>query len=285
MLRNLYWILFGAILSGPVAAAEEPAVQLTLEDGAPLELTAFWEQLTATLYKFELEHDLCKDFQPARVNKEYDAEAFRPFLPATAVALGEVWQLDPKSVLPFLKQLHPGATDTLHHGRGSGVAAPGAWAILRALSADRAEVLMRFHVDFLLDGDGSSTSSSWLTPAQFEGRLLVDLVGDAVIGCQIGLPDGSANVDINIRTEHGMSADIGRIPRMELTGGEPLLAGAAASVGQVPLEEARLTLAQQFYPSAEVEWFELEEALAHSRESGKPMHIIALFGSLTDESC
>ena len=143
---------------------------------------------------------------------------------------------------------------------------------------------MRFHVDFLLDGDGERGSSSWLTPSQFEGRMCIDRTRGVVTYFELGLPYGSANVDINIKTARGVSADIGRIPRMELKGGDAaaLLVEAEQAI---PLEEARDLVARRFYPIAEVEWLDLEHALSRSRESGRPMHIIALFGSLTDESC
>jgi len=44
-------------------------------------------------------------------------------------------------------------------------------------------------------------------------------------------------------------------------------------------------LAERFYPFAAIDWLELPAALAASRATGKPMHVVLLFGSLLDESC
>ena len=83
-------------------------------------------------------------------------------------------------------------------------------------------------------------------------------------------------------TDQPVSCDIGRIPRLELSGGTfPDLVGAA-TIGE---PEADRLLARQFYPCAEIEWLELRAACAESRRTGKPLHVIALFGSLLDESC
>lgn len=285
----LLWSLAGA------ASVQDPDPErhaLSLGGELPIELVASWEPLTDTVYGFEREQPVCRDWAPAKQRASYPTELFRPLLPpeGTAVAVGETWPVDPKHLLPFLRQFHPGATDTLHHGdfggmpAPAGVAAPGAWACLRAVGPERAEVMVRVHAEFRLEGDGSPGRTSWLTPAQFEGRMVVDRARGSVVAFRLALPDQSANVDLNVASGGGILADIGRIPRMELAGGEPL-ADSLPGTREIPLEDARRSLRQRFYRFSEIDWLTLEDGLARSLESGDPLHVILLFGSLEDESC
>ena len=102
---------------------------------------------------------------------------------------------------------------------------------------------------------------------------------------ELALPDQSANVDINMAMPGGLSADIGRIPRMELRGATESAEEVVGFTEQIPIVEARTRLRREFYPFARVEWLELGEALQAARAQEKPLHVIALFGSLDDESC
>ena len=269
----------------PLLPAEGP-VELALPAAFELELEARWEPLTDTVYGFET-RPLLRELAPARPRATYGAEAFRPLLPPGPVAVGDLWRVDPVHVVRFLQQLHPGATERLHHAVAPGIAAPGAWACLRALGPRHAEIWLRAHADVVLDGDGERDSSSFLTPAQFEGRMLVDRERGVVTAFELALPDARANVDVNLVEDGGTIADIGRFPRMELRGGTaapgaPSLGETTAEIG---VEEARAALERRFYPAAEIEWLPLEEALAAARRTGRPLHVIALFGSFLDESC
>jgi hypothetical protein len=58
-----------------------------------------------------------------------------------------------------------------------------------------------------------------------------------------------------------------------------------ADAREITAEAARDILARRFYPLAEIEWLGLEAALARARATDKPLHVVALFGSLLDESC
>lgn len=247
-----------------------------------LELNAVWERLTDTVYKFEEQYPLIRDLAPAMERASYDSASFLPFLPEHPVGLGEVWKIDAEAALPFLRQFHPGATAGLHHDNGTGLGAPGGWACLRALSPKYAEVFLRVHAEFVLEGSGAMHDSSWFTPAQFRGRMVLDRERRQVVAFELAVPAQSANVDVNVRDGEHIVADIGRIPRMELRGGE---FPASSQVKEISVEEASQLLARRFYPFAELEWLDLRAALAKSRETGKPMHILALFGSLLDESC
>lgn len=284
---------FGCLVSvlascfGQAGAQDDATLSLVAEGS--VELKASWEPFTDSVYGFGEKFALVRNLKPAQESASYETAAFRPFLPEGAVKLGETWSFDPKEALPFLRQLHPGATDRLHHGwfgqkEVPGVAAPGAWACLRALGPRWAEIVVRVHADFLLDGDGTRGSSSWMTPAQFQGRLVIDREKSAVAHFELALPDQSANVDLNIAQDGGIIADIGRIPRLELRS-ESREPATFQYAEEIRLAVARRAIEREVYPYAAIDWLSLAEALARSKSSGKPLHVIALFGSLMDESC
>lgn len=240
-----------------------------------IELNAFWEPLTDAVYQFD-QKPLIRDLVVAEKQKSWRSSDFQVFMPKQPVAIGDSWTVDPNLVLPFLKQFHPGANADLHHGA---VSAPGGWACLSALDNRFAEIRFRVHAEFVLDGDGSFPNSSWYTPAQFQGKITVDCNSNSVVGFQMGVPDQSANVDLNLPT----GADIGRVPRMELIGGTfPEFDGKNRGITD---DEVCSLLAKKFYQFAEVNWLSLPEARRQSLQTGKPLHVIALFGSLDDESC
>jgi hypothetical protein len=269
-------------------AQPSDATRLTLERDFTLELEAEWTSLTGTVYGFEKEYDLVRNLAPAEKRASYGRDAFLPLLPAGEVDVGELWSVDPQALLPFLRQFHAGATDRLHHGWFGEVEmagnTEGAFACLRALGPEHAEVLLRVHADFLLDGDGSREKSSWMTPAQFEGRLVLDRERGVVSSFELALPWHSANVDVNIAEEFGIVADIGRFERMALKGGTPP-SEPSPTTREVSLDGARAALARKFYPFAALEWLPLDAALAESARTKRPLHVVLLFGSLLDESC
>lgn len=271
-------------------APKDAGDRLRLDGDFTIELEAHWEPLTDTVYKFERRYALYQNWKPAAKRASYSAADFRPFLPppGSSVAIGDTWRLDAEDFLPFLRQFHPGATDELHHGlykgQSTGVSAPGAWACLRSLGPRHAEVLMRVHAEFVLEGDGTPGETSWLTPAQFEGRMVIDRRRGTVTAFRLALPDQSANVDLNVAAYGGTSADIGRIPRMELVGGGAL-PDTTAGADEISLDDTRRRLARKFYRFADIDWLTLEEGLAQSKATGRPLHVLLLFGSLTDESC
>ena len=247
-----------------------------------LELRARWEPLTDSTYGFEKEYALVRELAPAVERSHYGPEHFRPFLPpADAHEVGSTWSVDPRAVLPFLRQLHAGATEKLHIGASFG--AEGTYACLRALGDAHAEIVLRAHADFLLAGDGSPMTSSWLTPAQFRGRIVIDRRRGEVVCFELALPASRANADLNVADEGNVYADIGRIPRIEVAGGS--MPGYAQGIEQIDETEALARLEKRFYPFAAIGWLDLPAALAASRAGGKPLHVVALFGSLADESC
>jgi hypothetical protein len=85
---------------------------------------------------------------------------------------------------------------------------------LRALDAKHAEIRLRVHADIFLDGNGERGSSSWFTPAQFAGHMLIDREQECVVGFQRRVPDQGANVDLNVSNGESITVDIGRVSDM-----------------------------------------------------------------------
>ncbi|MEQ1891479.1 MAG: hypothetical protein ABL998_02960 [Planctomycetota bacterium] len=271
----LVWAAVALVLF-PARAGEELVLK-----GGELELRATWEPLSDTTYGFEKAYPAIRGLAPAEVTKRHGVESFRPFLPARPVELGEPWKLEEARLLPLLRQLHPGATVELHHDFGAGIAAHGGYALLRAVSPRHAEILFRFHAEFRFPGDAPG-SQVHFTPAQFQGRLVLERERGEVLRFELAVPESRANVDVNVGVGDAVSADIGRT-RLELTG------GVAPDLGpgwrEIALEDARRRLEREFYACAAIPWLDLPTALAQARAQDKPLHVVMLFGSLLDESC
>ncbi len=279
------WGLFtaGTPLFAQGGGGESPRIQLALASDAALELDAFWEPCRESKYGLFEESEPLRDVRPAEKRRRHVSEEFAAFLPREPVGVGDVWEVDAAAVLPFLRQFHGGARAELHHGFG---AAPGAYACLRAADPRRAEVLFRAHAEFELE------NGVRYTPAQFEGRVVLDHVADKLVSFQLALPSRNPNVDVNVPMEFADSpegprrrrnaADIGWVPRMELVGGEPAPVESTKSISD---DDARALLAGRFYAFAAIEWRSFDEAVLRARELGKPLHVVVLFGALDDESC
>ena len=115
----------------------------------PLQMETHWEldvESWMKVYKNSPQHAALLNLKPALTMKVYsEPKFFDVFLPPTnEAAVGEVWAFDASGVLPFLHQFHPGASIALSGKRG-------AFACLRALSPDYAEIIFRFHADFNLE--------------------------------------------------------------------------------------------------------------------------------------
>ncbi|MSR63707.1 MAG: hypothetical protein EXS08_14870 [Planctomycetes bacterium] len=261
-------------------------VRIALAPDASIALEARWEACKRSEYGLFASTPVLREPHPAEARHVYGAAELTPFLPAGEVAVGDTWPVAREAVLPFLRQFHAGARASLHHGFG---AYEGAFACLRAASDEGVEILFRAHAEFVLEGGVT------YTPAQFEGRLWLERASGKVRALRLALPDRDTNVDVNVPespvTDAGSlqvpgSADIGWVPRMELVGGETAPpAWSSPSARSISDEDARLRLARRFYPFARLEWLPFEQAVLAQRESGKPLHLVVLFGTLDDESC
>jgi hypothetical protein len=208
---------------------------------------------------------------PAHPLKNYSTTDFQVFLPPSTANVGDVWDLDPERILPFLQQFHPGATMNLRHGQN------GAKACLRAISPEYADIVFRIHARFILDG----SIGAYFRPAQFAGHLTIDLNSGTICQWTLSLPRRNSNVDISaFRT-----ADIGFVPRMELRSlpeTEPKLINWETAIAK---EEVEKKFQNVFYKFFEIEWTPIEDAVELAKASNRPIHAVLLFGVLDDESC
>lgn len=154
-----------------------------LQRSKTVRVEAHWEPIADSSFNLHNEypeHAGLFDRSPNYPAKEYEADAFKAFLPSRPMSVGDVWELDSEGVVQFLRQFHSGATTKLHHGT------EGAYACLRALSSKYAEITFRIHADFALS---STAHENWrcdnslkedegkarFMPSQFAGRLIVNL--------------------------------------------------------------------------------------------------------------
>ena len=208
---------------------------------------------------------------PAHPVKNYSTTDFQVFLPPSTVNVGDVWDLDPDRILPFLHQFHPSATMNLRSGQN------GAKACLRAISSEYADIVFRIHARFILD----AAIGAYFRPAQFAGHLTINRNSGTICQWTLSLPRRNSNVDIGaFRT-----VDIAFVPRMELCSlSEPqpkLIAWEAA----ITAEEAGKKFESALYKFTEIEWTSIEDAVELAKASNRPIHAVLLFGVLDDESC
>ena len=256
---------------------------------ATVTLEACWEPCRRSKYGLFDQTEALRTVHPAEVRHAYSADVLAPFLPSGPVAVGETWPVSREAVIPFLRQFHPGARSELHSTDDE-----GAFALLRAVSTDRIEILFRAHAEFQL------TPDVVYTPAQFEGRLSIERASSLPLALTIVLPDRDTNVVVNVSTgvspsdrfrdadgqlltlERVTSADIGWVPRMALA--TPDVAPVAEWSSSISDAEARLRLARCFYPFAGLDWLSFGAALSHAHELDRPVLVVVLFGTLDDES-
>ncbi len=128
---------------------------------------------------------------PAQPLKHYSTTDFQVFLPPSIANVGDVWDLDRKRILPFLRQFHPGATMNLRHGQN------GAKACLRAISPEYADIVFRIHAYFILD----ASIGARFRPAQFAGHLVINRKRGTICQWTLSLPPRNSEViGVNLDT-------------------------------------------------------------------------------------
>ena len=262
---------------------------INLNNSASLEVHAHWDPIadsTYNLHKDSPENIALFDLSPNEPVREYKGDAFNAFLPSSSVTVGDVWELDLDAVIPFLSQFHPGATGKLKHGQ------KGAFACLRALSEDYADISFRIHAEFTL---ATRPNPDWkpgsdrrrqvdlarFIPSQYTGRLLIDLKSGSICDFSLALPPRNSNVDIN---DFGY-ADMVFVPRMELLATLTKASDDIKWEDVITAEEARSRLELKFYKFAEIKWLPLEAAVAEAVATQRPLHTVLTWGPLDDESC
>ena len=206
-------------------------------------------------------------------------------------SVGDVWRIKSEPVVEILKQLHEGATGQLRPG-GTG----GSFACLAAESETHLLVRSRTHARFILS-DGK------YTPSQFAGAALIEKSSQKVVALRLSVPARRNNVDLNwnrkpkegeVRIDQKgnittarvtMVADIGYCSQLDLVGGDQALLGTMKWEKELGFDVVDQKFRNKFYKFAEINWLPFENAVAESQKSGKPLHVVALFGVLDDESC
>ena len=260
----------------------------TLKNTTTLQVHAYWDPIadsTYNLHKNSPENTELFDLSPNEPVREYRGDAFNAFLPSSSVTVGDVWELDLDSVISFLSQFHPGATGKLRHGQ------KGAFACLRALSPDYADITFRIHAEFTLatrrkPGWKPSTHEHLIDvarfiPSQFAGRLLINLKTGDICDFSLALPPRNSNVDIN---DFGY-ADMVFVPRMELLSTPTQTSNDIKWKEVITPETARRRLELKFYKFAEIDWLPFEDAVKKAEATQRPIHAVLTWGPLVDESC
>ncbi|MDE0685950.1 MAG: hypothetical protein OXI63_23745, partial [Candidatus Poribacteria bacterium] len=117
---------------------------------------------------------------PAQPLKNYSTTDFQVFLRPSTANVGDVWDLEPEGILPFLQQFHPGATQK------------EAKACLRAISSEYADIVFRIHARFTLN----ASIDAYLRPAQFTGHLIINRDTGTICQWTLSLPPRNSNVDM-----------------------------------------------------------------------------------------
>lgn len=208
---------------------------------------------------------------PAHPLKNYSTTDFQVFLPPSIANVGDVWDLDRKRILSFLRQFHPSATMNLRHGQN------GAKACLRAISSEYADIAFRIHVRFILD----AAIGAYFRPAQFAGHLIINRKRGTICQWTLSLPPRNSNVDIGaFRT-----VDIGFVPRMELRSLSETQPKSIDWETAITDGEVGKKFQSSLYKFTEIEWTPIEDAVERAKASNRPIHAVLLFGVLDDESC
>lgn len=214
---------------------------------------------------------------PAHPLKHYSIVDFQVFLPPSTVNVGDVWDMDPEGILPFLRQFHPGATMKLPRYGSISADQKDAKACLRAFSAEYADIVFRIHARFTLD----ASIGAYFMPAQFAGHLVINRNSGTICQFTLSLPTRNSNVDIGAFSTH----DLGFVPRMALCSLSETQPKSIAWEAAITEEEANKKFQKAFYKFADIAWTPIEDAVELAKASNRPIHAVLLFGVLDDESC
>lgn len=228
-------------------------------------------------YNFAEKWPEINEMKPVKDVAGYSNEFFQSLVPAEDVAIGDIWSVDEKKLLPLIKQFHNGGSVHMHHGGPTGV-----HASLVGKKDNLISIFFRLHAE-LRHEDGW-----YYTPSQFEGQLVWDTEQKSARFFRLRVPPIRTNVDVN-RTASSPNekfkglngVDIGFTPLMELKTAE----GKNLWNVETDIDVVKKNISKKFYRFAEIDWMPWEEAVAESLRTGKPLHVVALFGTLHDESC
>ena len=260
-----------------------------LSNFSGVQVQAHWAPIadsSLNLHNESLQHIELFNLSPSYPVKEYKSSDFEVCLPSSPMMVGDIWELDGEELVAFLHQFHSGATVSLIHGE------EGAFACLRALSLNYAEITFRVHAEFVLESlahqewQQANSANDWadearFIPGQFVGQLIINLKTGSIRSFSLRLPSRNSNVDINAF----QCADMVYVPRMELIANDPNDRIKIAWDSEITEESSHRMLELKFYKFAEIDWMPIDEAVTRSKTKNLPIHAILLWGVLSDESC
>lgn len=271
------WVVWSMVVEARSAQANKPTsqpVSIQLHATASLELTAHWSPMTRGSAKLDQDPRYASYYQ-AKVHvkkRRYHRDALQIWLPTSPVSVGKIWKIDQQKLHDFFSQFHPGVSTKLHQGGPD-----GAYAMIRAVSADYVEIAFRVHLEFVL-----KPGAIFYTPAQFMGHLLIHRHNQHPVSMRLYVPTTRRlNVDLNA----DRAIDAAFVPRMELVGGNTQLRRGLRWSHRIPRKTVDLRLSQQFYAFMQIQWHDVASGLRTAGQQNKPIHLFAVFGSLDDESC
>ena len=257
-----------------------------------IQVDAYWTPIADAALNSPKHTALFNNLSPAHPSQEYAMDAFSVFFPKESFTVGNLWELDVKKIIPFLRQFHPGATAGMHNNpgtefvlkffgltlfRSSRFESEGAYACLRAVSPTYAEIVFRIHAEFLLDRE----AGAYFTPAQFTGRLILNRESGTIREFRLYLPPRNTNVDINA---YGL-ADMVFVPRMELVGRNTQDQRNIVWKTAITEKETKNLLETAFYKFSEIERSSIENVVAQAQAKKRPIHVVLTWGALDAESC
>ena len=257
-----------------------------------VQVDAYWTPIADAALNSPKHAALFNNLSPAHPSQVYETDAFRVFFPKESFTVGNLWKLDVKNIIPFLRQFHPGATAEMHNNpgtefvlqffdltlfRSSSFESEGAYACIRAVSPTYAEIVFRIHAEFLLDRE----AGAYFTPGQFTGRLILNRKYGTIREFSLYLPPRNTNVDINA---YGL-ADMVFVPRMELIGRNTQDQRDIVWKTAITEKEAKDLLETAFYKFSEIERYPIEDVVAQAQAKKRPIHVVLTWGAFDDESC
>ena len=279
-------------LSGCAIASymgEPKKIRLALEGPEQIPVQASIASIAYSSGDFHLKWKSLANLKEIEQQRNHPMSVFQGFLPKKAVSVGNAWKIDREAALQLLKQLADEPQFEMHISPGTmkihvgsktfrrGGDTDGLWALLRAYNDAYAEIVFRIHAEFVLE-DG------FFTPSQFAGRLILDRHSQELTYFEMHIPPSTLNFDVNWKRPSGGVITGAGVCQIEMTTGEDVTQGLTFS-SEIPMEEAQLALAKQFYKAQEIEWVPLDEAVEKAKSLDRPIHVVSADGTFMDESC
>ena len=264
-------------------------IRLALEGPEQIPVQAHIAPITFSTGDFHLKWKSLANLREVEQQRDHPMLVFQGFLPKKSVSVGNAWEIDREAALQLLKQLADEPQFEMHISPGTmkiqvgrktfrkGGDTDGLWALLRAYNDAYAEIAFRIHAEFVLE-DG------FFTPSQFAGRLILDRHTQELAYFEMHIPPSTLNFDVNWKRPSGGVITGTGVRQIEMTAGEDVTQGLTFS-SEIPMEEAQLALAKQFYKAQEIEWVPLDEAVEKAKSLDRPIHVVSADGTFMDESC